>query len=437
MVKYRYDEGGNRIEKIKGGVTERYIRDHTGREMALHSSTEGYEYFNLFGNGSIGRVDVGSRDAIWIDPETNEEIMVKLRVDSRRYYVQDHLGSNRVTIDTTGTVLNAQDYYAFGEILRSYNNSSPNERYDFTGKERDTESGLNYHGARYYDSELGRWLNVDPLADKYPGWSSYNYCLNNPVNSIDPDGMLVAKPNNSHITAAIRLAYRTSSTYREGHNAVLNNSNQLWTFKSGNSLRSRATTHSVYTPSGRAVTTTSISLKQGDGVFPTSGSKAVKTMANEVTHANKQSKLKNSDEQKQFYSTDGGKGIAQGTGTCTEEALNNENQAGEEYYTDTDEDTKYQEISDDELDSVIFSSGSDTNSYYNEVNNEKEDDGLLLELYEINEDALVYANFKIKCSHPITGRIQDYDVSTNLLAFSIDNGYAENEVFLVTLEEAS
>ncbi|MBI2419417.1 MAG: hypothetical protein HYV28_16260 [Ignavibacteriales bacterium] len=62
-------------------------------------------------------------------------------------------------------------------------------------------------------------------------------------------------------------------------------------------------------------------------------------------------------------------------------------------------------------------------------------DGLLLELYEINEDALVYASFPIKCSHPITGRIHDYDVSNSLLAFSIDNGYAENEVFLVTLED--
>ncbi|MBI2420254.1 MAG: RHS repeat-associated core domain-containing protein [Ignavibacteriales bacterium] len=189
MVKYRYDESGNRIEKIQGGVTEGYIRDHTGREMALHSSTEGYKYFNLFGNGSIGRVDVGSRDVVFIDPESGVAETSKVRVDSRRYYVQDHLGSNRVTIDTTGTVLNAQDYYAFGEILRSYNNSSPNERYDYTGKERDTESGLNYHGARYYDSELGRWLNVDPLADKYPGWSGYNYCMNNPLRFIDPNGM--------------------------------------------------------------------------------------------------------------------------------------------------------------------------------------------------------------------------------------------------------
>jgi hypothetical protein len=43
--------------------------------------------------------------------------------------------------------------------------------------------------ARYYDSELGRWLSVDPLADKYPGWSPYNYCLNNPLIITDPSGM--------------------------------------------------------------------------------------------------------------------------------------------------------------------------------------------------------------------------------------------------------
>jgi RHS repeat-associated protein len=59
----------------------------------------------------------------------------------------------------------------------------------FTEKERDKESGWDYFGARNYDSDLGRWLQVDPLADKYPGWSPYNYCHNNPLNRIDIMGM--------------------------------------------------------------------------------------------------------------------------------------------------------------------------------------------------------------------------------------------------------
>ena len=45
-----------------------------------------------------------------------------------------------------------------------------------------------YFGARYYDSDLGRWLRVDPLAEKYYGWSPYNYSLCDPINNYDPDG---------------------------------------------------------------------------------------------------------------------------------------------------------------------------------------------------------------------------------------------------------
>ena len=59
----------------------------------------------------------------------------------------------------------------------------------FTGKERDSETGLSYFGARYYDSDiLTGWLSVDPLADKYPSLSPYAYCANNPIRLVDPDG---------------------------------------------------------------------------------------------------------------------------------------------------------------------------------------------------------------------------------------------------------
>ncbi|MCF8355228.1 MAG: hypothetical protein K9H48_12325 [Melioribacteraceae bacterium] len=140
----------------------------------------------------------------------------------------------------------AQDYLPYGGILREYNNvyptkpdsaivfdnllwrrrASPNERYKFTActgeatffmrsreKEHDTEIRLRSKStsarqasydyfacpgiatlllrsrrARYYDSDIGRWLSVDPLADSYPGHSPYNYCLNNPINNFDPNG---------------------------------------------------------------------------------------------------------------------------------------------------------------------------------------------------------------------------------------------------------
>jgi len=59
----------------------------------------------------------------------------------------------------------------------------------FTGKERDSETGFSYFGARYYDSDLMTgWLSVDPLADKYPNISPYAYCAWNPIRLVDPDG---------------------------------------------------------------------------------------------------------------------------------------------------------------------------------------------------------------------------------------------------------
>ena len=60
--------------------------------------------------------------------------------------------------------------------------------YSFTGKEKDSETGYYYFGARYYNPDLSLWLSVDPMADKYPSLSPYNYCAWNPMKLVDPDG---------------------------------------------------------------------------------------------------------------------------------------------------------------------------------------------------------------------------------------------------------
>ena len=74
-------------------------------------------------------------------------------------------------------------------MLRFKQNRTLNILQSFTGKERDSETGFSYFGARYYDSDLmTAWLSVDPLADKYPGLSPYAYCAWNPVRLVDPDG---------------------------------------------------------------------------------------------------------------------------------------------------------------------------------------------------------------------------------------------------------
>ena len=58
----------------------------------------------------------------------------------------------------------------------------------FSAKEKDTETGLSYFGARYYSSDLSIWLSVDPQSDKYPSFSPYVYCANNSIKLVDPNG---------------------------------------------------------------------------------------------------------------------------------------------------------------------------------------------------------------------------------------------------------
>ena len=60
--------------------------------------------------------------------------------------------------------------------------------YTFSAKEKDSETGLTYFGARYYSSDLSIWLSVDPMSDKYPSLSPYVYCADTPVKLVDPNG---------------------------------------------------------------------------------------------------------------------------------------------------------------------------------------------------------------------------------------------------------
>ena len=89
-----------------------------------------------------------------------------------------------------GTVLAYNDYDPWGYQLDGRNSTaSANEKYKFTGKERDVETGYDYFGARYYDSRIGRWMSVDPMTQLHPEYSPYSYVYNNPMILVDPYGL--------------------------------------------------------------------------------------------------------------------------------------------------------------------------------------------------------------------------------------------------------
>ena len=90
------------------------------------------------------------------------------------------------------------NYYPFGLRHNGYNNlqtGTQGGKFRFVGKELDDELGLDWYdfGARNYDVVLGKWINLDPLAEVSRRWAPYNYAYNNPIYFIDPDGMLSRK----------------------------------------------------------------------------------------------------------------------------------------------------------------------------------------------------------------------------------------------------
>jgi RHS repeat-associated protein len=108
-----------------------------------------------------------------------------------RFQLGNHLGSSILEVDAGGSVISYEEYHPYGTTAYHSGTGTAEvslKRYRYTGKERDEETGLYYHGARYYAPWLGRWTAVDP-AGIGAGASSYAYANGNPVIFVDPDGM--------------------------------------------------------------------------------------------------------------------------------------------------------------------------------------------------------------------------------------------------------
>ncbi len=110
------------------------------------------------------------------------------------YNLTDHLGNVRAVIHkgTNGLaeVIQERHYYPFGMEMSTLSVNNSTNKYLYNGKEHETDFDLDWYdyGARFYDPELGRFHSVDPFAEKYNILSPYNYCTNNPIKYVDPDG---------------------------------------------------------------------------------------------------------------------------------------------------------------------------------------------------------------------------------------------------------
>jgi RHS repeat-associated protein len=121
--------------------------------------------------------------------------------ETQRYFFHsDHLGSTSYVTDASGNVNQYIAYLPFGETFVE-GHSDWDSPYKFNAKEYDSETGLYFYGARYYDPKISRFVRVDPLAEKYSNISSYVYCANNPIRLIDPTGMDFTDPDGNNVKA--------------------------------------------------------------------------------------------------------------------------------------------------------------------------------------------------------------------------------------------
>jgi|GEM_PF-1824397 len=180
---YLYDAAGMRVKKLvrrQGGAvsTTVYIDG-----LFEHQVEDGLE------NNSLHVMDDQQRIAlVRVGPPFPDDTTPNVK-----FHLGDHLGSSNVVLDDGGSVVNREEYTPYGETSFG---SFARKRYRFTGKERDEESGLNYHGARYYASWLGRWTSSDP-GGMVDGINTFIYSRNNPILLSDPSGLLAEPPTDN------------------------------------------------------------------------------------------------------------------------------------------------------------------------------------------------------------------------------------------------
>jgi RHS repeat-associated protein len=178
---YVVDAFGHRVGKSLNGTWARiYLYGLDGNPVAEMDGTGAWQQTNVHVGG---------------------QFLAEYQGTDTDFQHGDHLGTIRAQSNSAGTRITTCSNLPFGDSLNCNGNTNPSG-YHFTGKERDTESGLDHFGARYYASAMGRMLSPDPFLplnqkpEQFQAWianpqhwNKYAYVLNNPLKYTDPTGM--------------------------------------------------------------------------------------------------------------------------------------------------------------------------------------------------------------------------------------------------------
>src|SRR6266404_1679103 len=202
-----FDSNGNTLTSVTGSNTTSYTWDFENRMTSVtlpgsggtvsfkydpfgrriyKSSSSGTSVFAYDGGNLIEETNSSGAVVARYEPTQNiDEPLAMLRSGATSYFHADGLGSITSLSNAAGSIANTYTYDSFGKLTAS--TGSLVNPFQYTARESDSETGLYYYRARYYDSSTGRFLSEDPIGLQ-GGNNFYRYSQNSPLNWIDPSG---------------------------------------------------------------------------------------------------------------------------------------------------------------------------------------------------------------------------------------------------------
>jgi RHS repeat-associated protein len=192
---YTYGADGQRVRK----VTDLHgADDGNNRRKCERIYLGGFEIYREYESGDVSlerqtlHVMDDARRVALLETKTKNTSVSSFSPGPThyRYQLTNHLDSAMMELDEAAEVITYEEYFPFGGTsmhAADADTKASAKRYRYTGKERDTETGFYYHGARYYAPWLGRWTAADP-AGMVDGPNRYLYSHNSPLNFVDPEG---------------------------------------------------------------------------------------------------------------------------------------------------------------------------------------------------------------------------------------------------------
>jgi RHS repeat-associated protein len=202
---YIYDGDGQRVRKVTDGQAASVEEARPFKERIYLGDFELYREYDPDGNPKLTRTTVhvmdGQQRVALVETPLNGAPGQPLI----RYQYANHLGSATVELDADAIPISYEEYYPYGATALAFSrDGTAPKRYRYTAKERDEETGLNYHGARYYAPWLACWTSPDPhgLGTIPVG---YAYVDGNPVCLVDPNGLTAAGPSPDQVMSELRF----------------------------------------------------------------------------------------------------------------------------------------------------------------------------------------------------------------------------------------